>query len=244
MKSLEPILQKGGIYKIHNHVNDKVYIGSAKHFHTRFRKHKSSLSGGIHHSIKLQRAWNIHGKDNFSFEPLLICENKDLLMYEQIYMQHFNSYNHGYNATKVAYSRIGVKASEETKEKMRIARLGTKLSEETKRRIGESGLGKIKSQETIMKLSLAHKGKKKSLEHIEKMRKANLGKKLSQSTKEKVSLSLIGNDRAKGYKFTEEQRLQVSKSHKGIKQNSEWIAKRIKSRQETLALRKLNLEKD
>lgn len=61
-----------GIYYIVNNLNGKYYIGSSKHIERRFRTHKSMLSNNKHPSPYLQRSWNKHGKDNFSF--VVICE--------------------------------------------------------------------------------------------------------------------------------------------------------------------------
>ena len=44
---------KGGIYKIKNIINGKVYIGSAIYFIKRWSVHKSELKNNKHHSIKL-----------------------------------------------------------------------------------------------------------------------------------------------------------------------------------------------
>lgn len=234
------VLNLCGIYRIINLVNNKAYIGSARKFKTRFRKHKNALIGGNHHSLKLQRAWNKYGEDNFLFEPILICEPKDLLFYEQCLLDFYDSYHGGYNARIKVNSNLGMKMTDSAKAKISEARKGTNLSEETKRKISQGSKGKIVSQLTKDKISLSHKGKKKSKSHIENIRKSNLGKLLSDLTKEKISLSLIGNDRAKGYKFSDEQKDRISKAHLGIKQNKEWVELRIAKRLETLRLNKLN----
>ena len=234
-------LRVSGIYEILHLESGKRYIGSANNFHDRFRKHKSSLRNGSHHSVKLQRSWNKYGESAFKFNPLLLCEPVNLLMYEQILIDFYDSYECGFNSTIKASSRLGVKSSLETRMKISIARTGLKLSESHKENIGKGSIGKKHSASSIQKMSDAHKGKKKSDEHIEKMRKVNLGKKLSEDSKLKISKSLIGNDRAKGYKFTEEQKDKMSKSHIGIKQDAEWIAKRIAKRLETINNRKTTL---
>lgn len=232
------IAKLGGIYEIRNNVNGKQYIGSAKCFRSRFRKHKSSLLNGNHHAIKLQRAWDKYGSGAFTFSPILLCEPKDLLMYEQLCMDALDAYKSGYNSTIKANSRLGVKASIEVRARISASRTGMKLSEAHKKAIGEGSKGRVKTEEERRKISLANTGKKKSPAQIEKMRQVNLGKTYSDETKQKVSASLMGNSRALGNVLSDKTRKLMSEAHKGKKQDPEWIAKRIASRMATLAARK------
>lgn len=48
----------GGIYKIVNLVNEKVYVGSAKNFNRRKNQHFNALIKGCHPNIKLQNSVN------------------------------------------------------------------------------------------------------------------------------------------------------------------------------------------
>jgi group I intron endonuclease len=57
-----------GIYKIVNTKNGKFYLGSSKNIKRRWYIHKSALKHNRHHCIHLQRSWNKHGGQNFSFE--------------------------------------------------------------------------------------------------------------------------------------------------------------------------------
>ena len=71
------ILNKTGIYIIENIKNGKSYIGSTRaSFSKRFKEHLKLLRKEKHHSIKLQNAWNKHGKDAFKFRVLEVV-NKD-----------------------------------------------------------------------------------------------------------------------------------------------------------------------
>jgi group I intron endonuclease len=228
----------GGIYQIRNHIDGKLYIGSAKSFRSRFRKHKTSLINGTHHAIKLQRSWSNYGADAFSFEPVLICSPDNLLMYEQLCMDAYDSYKSGYNSTIKANSALGIKRSKETREKIAKAKSGKALSGSHKKAISDGGKGRVKTAEERQKISLANTGKKKSPAHIEKMRQANLGKTYSDETKQKVSASLMGNSRALGNVLSDKTRKLMSEAHKGKKQDPDWIAKRIASRMATLAARK------
>jgi group I intron endonuclease len=232
------IAKLGGIYEIRNNVNGKQYIGSAKCFHTRFRKHKSTLLNGNHHAVKLQRAWDKYGSGAFTFSPILLCEPKDLLMYEQLCMDALDAYKSGYNSTIKANSSLGLTRSTATRQRISKAKTGKALSEIHRQAISTGGKGRVKTAEERRKISLANTGKKKSPAHIEKMRQANLGKTYSDETKQKVSASLMGNSRALGNVLSDKTRKLMSEAHKGKKQDPDWVAKRIASRMATLAARK------
>ena len=87
-----------GIYKITNKINNKPYIGSSNNIKRRWRQHISLLNNNKHHSIKLQRAWNKYGQDNFKFEILEECEVEKLLYLEQFYIDKYKAYFEGYNS--------------------------------------------------------------------------------------------------------------------------------------------------
>lgn len=95
-----------GIYTIRNPLNGREYVGSAVAFRYRWNKHRSELNRGIHHSAKLQNAWNKYGADAFEFRVLLVCAKKDLLFYEQRALDTIRPF---YNTAKVAGSVLGIK---------------------------------------------------------------------------------------------------------------------------------------
>lgn len=137
-----------GIYKITNIINNKIYIGSSNNIYKRKREHFSSLRNGTHCNIHLQRAYNIHGKSNFKFEIVEICEEKDLLKIEQIYLDKYfdkgiNCYNENPIACKppsqqgkIPWNKGKVRIfSKETLQKMSEAKRGKKLSKKHKLKI-------------------------------------------------------------------------------------------------------------
>jgi group I intron endonuclease len=69
-----------GVYKL-IFPNGKIYVGSSLNMENRLREHKRMLNKGVHHSKKLQYAFNKHGMPEFYF--VLICRPEDRLMYEQ-----------------------------------------------------------------------------------------------------------------------------------------------------------------
>lgn len=93
---------------------------------------------------------------------------------------------------------------------------GRSHSEETKQKNRVSHLGKKASKETREKQSLAHRGHIMSIEH-----------------RKNLSLALIGNQRNKGKKLTEEHKKKIGDANKGKPRSAEYrrkISDTIKSR--------------
>jgi group I intron endonuclease len=93
-----------GIYYIVNNLNGKYYIGSSKNIEQRFTHHRYKLRCNKHTSHYLQRAWNKHGKDNFSF--VVICEllpttDKSYLNELEQYFLDNADYENVYNLAKI-----------------------------------------------------------------------------------------------------------------------------------------------
>ena len=174
-------MNNSGIYLIVNVINNKLYVGSAVDFQDRWRLHKLELNRNNHCNRHLQAAWNAYGESCFQFHA--IEYTSDLLAREQYWIERLNSTNIdiGYNICAVARNRKGVKASEETREKLRQSHLGHKQSEETKakRRIKMMG-NKINN------------GRKQKLEDIEKRAKSNTGKKRSEEARKNISNAIKG----------------------------------------------------
>lgn len=87
---MNDLLNQSGIYKITCKANGKFYIGSSNILRKRLYNHKRNLNKGVHHSRSMQNSWNKYGESEFTFEVLLICDKKDNLMYEQIYLDHYS----------------------------------------------------------------------------------------------------------------------------------------------------------
>jgi group I intron endonuclease len=183
---------KSGIYKIINIKTNKFYIGSAKSFDTRWKKHKFDLIANKHHSIHLQNAWNKYGSENFIFEIVEIVDDiNNLIIREQYYMDLYKSFNIdiGYNISPTAGSRLGCKdgkCSEETKKK-----ISDKLSGKN-----NPNYGKTTSNEIKEKMRIAQTGKKHSPEHIHNFILANIGRKNTNETKMRISKKNKGKIRS------------------------------------------------
>lgn len=159
-----------GIYKIENQRNGKQYIGSSNNVNKRLTEHRRVLKNGIHHSIKLQRAVNKYGIENFTFCLLEECTEGDLLKQEQRY---FDLFKPEYNILKIAGSRKGFNHSDMTKaliKKKRQNQVMGPCSELTKKKISEANKERVFTDEHKDKLSKAHKGKVLSEDHKEKIR--------------------------------------------------------------------------
>lgn len=109
-----------GVYKITNKGNGKVYIGSSIDIKQRWAGHKSSLRRKVHENQYLQNAWNKYGEDNFIFEIIEKCSKDHINSREQHWIDIYNASNRsdGYNILPTAYSNLGYKPSNETREKM------------------------------------------------------------------------------------------------------------------------------
>ena len=73
-----------GIYKISYKNSD--YYGSSKNIEKRWKQHIKDLEKGNHHNIYIQRIYDKHGIDVFSFEIVEECGEEDLFIIEQKYI--------------------------------------------------------------------------------------------------------------------------------------------------------------
>lgn len=107
------------IYKISSISHpDRLYIGSAMNPSRRRRDHFRRLRVGCHPNNKLQNHSNKYGVDDLLFE--IVEDVKDvtqLVEREQHYIDNLKPY---FNLCLIAGSQLGMKRSDETKEKMRL----------------------------------------------------------------------------------------------------------------------------
>lgn len=212
----DAILSQSGIYAITNKVNGKKYIGSAIHFHKRWIRHKSALKSGLHHSEKLQRAWNKYGSDAFELSILEIIDNKEsMLSREQYWMDLTKCSEVGYNILCTAGSMLGKKHKPESIAKCRAAKVGVIFSDEHKAKLSAWQLGSKHSEETKAKRSASLKGRPRAPEVVAKMGRKNspetIAKRIAKTT---------------GLKRTHEQNERNRLAHIGKKLSPETIEKR------------------
>lgn len=207
-----------GIYSIINLINGKCYIGSSINLKNRKYNHFYHLRKNNHINKKLQNSFDKHGEENFSFELVEILENKDnLIKTEQKWVDFFKP---EYNiCNQVVNSRLGIKASDETKRKMSISFKGRVISESAliNMRIASQKLKGIPRSENVkLKISISNKGKIRTDEQRKMASIQNKGKKVSKETIDKIMITRSLNpEKYKGYKFSEEKCLKMSLSRKG-----------------------------
>lgn len=149
-----------GIYRIACLINQKIYIGSAIDLRKRRREHFYSLRHNTHNNPKLQRAWNKHGEESFTFEVVEYVLPAFLLEREQYWFDKLKPFgDNGYNIDHIAGSRYGWKASETTREKMGRGRRGKP----------PHNIGQKTSPEICAKIRVARLGFKHRPETIDKM---------------------------------------------------------------------------
>lgn len=85
-----------GVYQIVNIVNGHMYIGSSKNILKRWKRHIWALSNKRHHSIYLQRAYNLYPKESFEFSVIKEVDKSKLFEYEEYYINKLRpEYNLG-----------------------------------------------------------------------------------------------------------------------------------------------------
>ncbi len=211
-------MNTSGIYAILNITNEKIYVGSAKSFKSRWLIHLRELKKNKHYNSYLQRAWNKYGINNFIFVILEVTDN--LLEREQHWINKLKPFdkNFGYNVCITAGSQLGLKHTEITKlkmsnahkgkiksiewqEKITKALKGKRLSEETKRKFSLARLGRKATEEERAIMKLAQQNRKITPEAYERMTKANVGKKFSEDHKRKISEAHKGKPKSKEHKL-------------------------------------------
>jgi group I intron endonuclease len=164
-------MKKAIIYTIINIKNNKVYVGSTiREFYERRNSHKNSLIKGTHVNSHLQRAFNKYGEDNFIFEILEECDIQYCRTQEQYWINMLNvtNRNFGYNILSIPGSRLNIKHTQESKDKMSKSNIGRKITEKTRQKM------RIASKERLIKYADKYKnfGGRPSDESIIKIKEA------------------------------------------------------------------------
>lgn len=162
---------KSGIYRISNNVDSRIYVGSAKILWKRFLGHFRKLEIDKHKNRYFQNFYTKHKGAIFTFDLLELVEDlSTLISREQFWLDETKCYEHdiGFNLSPTASSTLGLKWSEEQKERRRgknSPSFGVKMSEERKLEMSKRHKGnqywrsrKPFSEETLAKISEASKG--------------------------------------------------------------------------------------
>ena len=90
----------GNIYKITNQINNKVYIGKTlKSIEERFSEHIKDSTRSLEEKRPLYNAFKKYGINNFTISLIEKVEIEELSSREQYWIQKYDSYLNGYNAT-------------------------------------------------------------------------------------------------------------------------------------------------
>jgi group I intron endonuclease len=95
----------GGIYRIVNEQNGRIYVGSTVRFKLRAYSHKNNLENNRHTNTFLQNDWNKCGSDAFVFEVLLVVDGDQTqrLLEEQKFIDsHYDNQKLCYNLNNKA----------------------------------------------------------------------------------------------------------------------------------------------
>lgn len=149
-----------GVYSIINKKNEKMYIGSSYNIYKRVQKHLSDMEKNKHINHHLMSSFKIYGIENFKVSILCECDKLDLLIFEDYYINKYQSYinKNGYNQTTTSYSPLGYCHTQESKEVMRMKKLGRKLTQDHVNKIIGSRKGYKHSEETKNKISIKNSG--------------------------------------------------------------------------------------
>ena len=245
------IVSGGGIYCIRNTKNGKCYVGSAISFKVRWKKHRTALRVGAHHSQKLQRAWEKHGESMFVFSVLEIVKDVSTLVdREQFWIDQLNAHLGGYNVCPKAGSVLGVKHGNEMREKMRQIRADSPITQAQHEKMAEARRNSDKFMSHISELGKSMKGyrhsdaakakisaaSRKLMEDPaarEARRVSSTGFKHSKEAIEKIR----SVPRRKGWKHTPEALEKIRAAGIGRKISEEAIAKRIATRKRNAEMR-------
>lgn len=125
-----------GIYKIHNLINNKLYIGQSVNIRQRWMTHKQCLRNRKHENTYLQQSWDKYGEDAFEFKVLEYCSIDQLDERECYYINlfHTTERDYGYNL-KSGGQNGGSKWTTELRQKHSEKFMGHDVSDITRERI-------------------------------------------------------------------------------------------------------------
>lgn len=144
-----------GIYKITNKINNKCYIGQSIHIEERWtdEKYCAFEPTNPHYNSILSKAFRKYGIENFNFEILEKCPYEFLNEREKFYIQKYDSYYNGYNATTggEGNSHNEIKITKEELLEIYDLLLNSSLSQKdiaTKYNVGEDTISNINHGKT------------------------------------------------------------------------------------------------
>lgn len=173
---------QAGVYVIENTQSGRIYVGSAVNLRARKHGHWGSLQRGCHKNAHLQSAWNKYGSEAFVMRPILICDRRDVVFFEQRAMDVLLKNERGYNKAPRAGNNFGIKRgvpkarpiSEAHRAALSAANRGRVITADTRAKLAAANLGKRRgphTEEARQKISSAQKGRPLSPEHVAALRR-------------------------------------------------------------------------
>lgn len=196
-----------GIYAISglapSNIKIPIYIGSSINLAKRIENHKTSLKANRHKNPPLQAYYNKYGIEKIVFYYIETCSDSELLKTEQKYIDFYGNISDrsSFNICSIAGNTLGVKKSEETREKIRSSLLGTEASLESKIKRSKSLKGKKRSLESRINLTVA---KSKNFQITDPFGIIFTGKNLKEFSKQHgltyTKMYLVNNGKIKSYR--------------------------------------------
>lgn len=118
----------GYIYKITNNINNKIYIGQTiRSLEKRWKEHIFKSKSGTHMNLPLARAIRKYGAENFTISLVEEVADEELNDKEKYYINYYDSYHTGYNATLGGDGGIAHTISDEEAQKFYLIGMNIKL---------------------------------------------------------------------------------------------------------------------
>lgn len=211
---------EAGIYRITHTASGRHYVGSAAHIRRRWAQHRAHLRRGIHHAVKLQRAWAKHGEQAFEFCVLEVVEDLGLLVQrEQYWIDALGAHQAGMNSCPVAGRSVGYVWSDEQRARASESKRGTVFTDAHREAISQALTGMVFSEERKAKI------RAKALERAARdpdgaaaPGRANKGRKWTDEQRAKILA-------ARAASWTPERRQAAAERAKGRKHSAEAKAK-------------------
>jgi len=129
--------KSSGIYMLYSKNTGGIYIGSSSNLYKRYGEHRRAILKKKHYNYKIKKI--IYNFENdLYFQIWELCSKNKLIEKEQIYLDLLINKKISLNIRKIADSCLGVKRTEEFKQKQRKLKKGIKHSKETKQKISKN----------------------------------------------------------------------------------------------------------
>lgn len=166
------VIRVPGVYVITDVTAQMAYIGSTCNLGRRLYDHNRNLERNRHTNWRLQRAFN--AGHELRVTPIPVQENVDVLEVEQKLLDKYIDTGLLYNISKeVSAPTLGLKMSQETRDKVSAAMKGRKFTPETIEKMKNASIGR-------------NLGRVLSVEHRAKISSSQIGKTISEEQKVKL----------------------------------------------------------